>query len=124
MPSRHSKAISPSQKEAMTGAHDYLVEGIEIFLVERDGSVCAKKKALWLEPALSRICIEDRKADRQSILKGKVPGGICLRDISELRLGFNSFNFKHTDPAKKEVDCCFAIIGTERSLCMITPTKV
>lgn len=73
---------------------------------------------------MSRICVEDKKTDRSAISKGKVPNGICLRDISELRLGFDAFNFKNIDTSKKEQDCCFSIIGTERSLSMSTPTKV
>ena len=71
-----------------------------------------------------RLCIDDKKSDRSSIQKGKMPSGICLRDISELRLGCDAFNFKNVDPAKKEEDCCFSIIGSERTLSMITPTKV
>ena len=76
------------------------------------------------EPKLLRVCIDDRKADNQAILKGKVPGGVCLRDISELRLGYEAFNFKNVASSRKDFDCCFSIIGTERTLCMIAPTKV
>lgn len=114
---------SSSKVEAVNAAIEYLIEGIDIYNVERNGSVSNKKKTLWMENKLLRICIEDKKTDRTAILKGMVPNGICLRDISELRLGTNAFNFKHLDPTKKEEDCCFSIIGTERTLCMITPTK-
>lgn len=43
-----NSVLLDTQVEAITAAYDYLNEGIDIFSVERDGTVSSKKKALWL----------------------------------------------------------------------------
>jgi hypothetical protein len=56
---------------------------------------------------------------------GKVSPGIFLRDVSEIRAGFDAFNFHNCRAAAPtDEDHCLSIVGTECTLAIEFPTKV
>lgn len=56
--------------------------------------------------------------------KGKIPAGLYLRDIGEVREGANAFDFlKSSDPPEYDAQC-LALIGSERAICLQLPSKV
>ncbi len=56
--------------------------------------------------------------------KGKVPPGLYLRDIGEVREGANAYDFIHNSEPPELDDQCLALIGTERTICLQLPSKV
>lgn len=56
--------------------------------------------------------------------QGKIPPGLYLRDISEVREGSDSFHFTHSQVPPKDPDNCLSLIGSERTVCLELPSKV
>lgn len=56
--------------------------------------------------------------------KGKVPPGLYLRDIGEVREGANAYDFIHNAEPPELDDQCLSLIGTERTICLQLPSKV
>jgi hypothetical protein len=56
--------------------------------------------------------------------KGKVPPGLYLRDIGEVREGANAYDFIHNSEPPELDDQCLSLIGTERTICLQLPSKV
>lgn len=55
---------------------------------------------------------------------GKIPAGIYLRDISEIREGADSFDFaENKSPPKNETEC-LSLVGSERTISLQLPSKV
>ncbi len=56
--------------------------------------------------------------------QGKIPPGLYLRDISEVREGSDSFHFTNSLVPPKDPDNCLSLIGSERTVCLELPSKV
>ncbi len=114
--------LQEEDMDDINSAYDYLLEGIDALYYERDGSTTNKKRTLWFDRNQLRVCVDDQKMN--SSPKNKLSIGICLRDIADIRLGTGSYNFKNIEESKKDSDCCFSIIGSERTMSMQTLSKV
>ena len=57
--------------------------------------------------------------------KGKVPYGLYIRDIAEVREGAEAFDFRCNPhaPMPEEEDFCMSLIGSECSICLQCPSK-
>ncbi len=55
---------------------------------------------------------------------GKVPPGLYMRDIAEVRKGWDSFDFKTNGDPPLDPDRCLSLIGTERTISLELPSKV
>jgi hypothetical protein len=56
--------------------------------------------------------------------QGKIPPGLYLRDISEVREGSDSFQFAKNSIQPKEPDNCLSLVGSERTISLELPSKV
>ena len=50
--------------------------------------------------------------------------GLYMRDIAEVREGFDSFDFKKNTNAPTDPDLCLSLIGSERTISLELPGKV
>ena len=50
--------------------------------------------------------------------------GLYMRDIAEVRGGFDSFDFKKNANAPLDPDLCLSLIGSERTISLELPGKV
>jgi hypothetical protein len=86
-------------------------------------------------PRRKRIFIEITK--QASVLGGLVSAlrlggrgrmdvrtGLFLRDLACIRLGRRAFGFSAASLHELKQDCCFTLIGSERSLSFQAPTAV
>lgn len=73
-----------------------------------------------------RICVDVARPNQHDRSRGKVPPGLYLRDIGEVREGARAFDFmQNSDPPEEEdYNNCLALIGTERTICLQLPSKV
>ena len=54
---------------------------------------------------------------------GKVPPGLYMRDIAEVRKGAESYDFKKNPDPPSDPDRCLSLIGTERTISLELPSK-
>ena len=103
-----------------------LLQGVEMIHYDISASETQKRKVVWVDPDIHRICVYYAKPDEKDakdIEKGKVNPGIYFRDLSEVRLGHGCYDFmEDADPPENE-DQCLALIGSERSICLELPSK-
>jgi len=100
-----------------------LTQGVEMIHYDVSASETQKRKVVWVDTKIHRICIYHVKPEDKEVEKGKVHPGIYFRDLSEVRLGHGCFDFmEDSDPPENE-EQCLALIGTERSICLELPSK-
>ena len=56
--------------------------------------------------------------------QGKIPPGIYLRDIAEVREGAESFQFTENKTPPRNVNNCLSLVGSERTISLELPSKV
>ncbi len=56
--------------------------------------------------------------------QGKIPPGLYLRDISEVREGADAFHFAKNKTPPKEPDNCLSLVGSELTISLELPSKV
>lgn len=56
--------------------------------------------------------------------QGKIPSGLYLRDISEVRDGSDAYQFTHNKSPPRESDNCLTLVGSERTIALELPSKV
>jgi hypothetical protein len=78
------------------------------------------------DPDILRICVDVARPNQHDRARGKVPPGLYLRDIGEVREGAKAFDFMRNSepPEEEDFDNCLALIGTERTICLQLPSKV
>jgi hypothetical protein len=70
-----------------------------------------------------RICIDTTRPTVAERLAGKIPPGLYLRDICEVRPGPDSVNFKGNHKPPSSGDNCLSMIGSEKSYSIEFPSK-
>ncbi len=55
--------------------------------------------------------------------QGKIPPGLYLRDIAEIREGAESFHFTENRTPPRNVNNCLSIVGSERTISLELPSK-
>ena len=104
-----------------------LTQGVEMMHYDISASETIKKKVVWVDSEIHRICVyyaKPEKADVKDIEKGKVNPGVYLRDLSEVRLGRGCYDFMENEDPPDNEDLCLALIGSERTICLELPSKV
>ena len=71
-----------------------------------------------------RVCVDDKRSTLIDRAKGKMSPGLYMRDIAEVREGFDSFDFKKNTNAPTDPDLCLSLIGSERTISLELPGKV
>jgi hypothetical protein len=57
-------------------------------------------------------------------VKGFIPPGVYLRDISEVRAGLDSFHFQKHKKAPVEPTHCLSLVASERTITVEFPSRV
>jgi hypothetical protein len=78
------------------------------------------------EPDILRICVDTERLNQRARQGGKVPPGLYLRDIGEVREGARAYDFTNVPhpTAPGDDDQCLSLIGSERTICLKMKTKV
>lgn len=71
-----------------------------------------------------RICINSSRPTVAERLAGKIPPGVYLRDICEVRPGPDAVNFSRNSRQPNDLDHCLSLIGTEKTYSIEFPSKV
>lgn len=71
-----------------------------------------------------RICVDDKRSTLIDRAKGKMSPGLYMRDIAEVRGGFDSYDFTKNTNAPTDPDLCLSLIGSERTISLELPGKV
>jgi hypothetical protein len=71
-----------------------------------------------------RICVDTSRPAVVDRAKGKIPPGIYLRDICEVREGSNSFHFRDNTTQPLDGQHCLSLIGSERTVSLEFPSSV
>lgn len=70
-----------------------------------------------------RICLAATRPTVAERLAGKIPPGLYLRDICEIRPGPDSVNFNRNHKKPTDADHCLSLIGTEKTYSIEFPSK-
>jgi hypothetical protein len=71
-----------------------------------------------------RICVDNVRPSMAERAQGKIPPGLYLRDISEVREGAHSYQFSENTNPPENNSCCLSIVGSERTISLELPSKV
>jgi len=107
-------------------AFSILTQGIEI--TQYDFDVYANKATVgtricWLDSDMYRIFINLSRPTVAERLSGKIPPGLYLRDICEVRPGPDAVNFSRNSRQPNDPDHCLSLIGTEKTFSIEFPSK-
>jgi len=80
-------------------------------------------RIVWMDSDIYRICVDSVRPSIAERAMGKIPPGIYLRDISEVREGIDTYNFKKNKKKPSDVDTCLSLIGSERTISLELPSK-
>lgn len=108
-------------------AFSILSQGIEI--TQYNYSMTSLKSfklhgVLWLDSNMFRICLDTARSTVSERIRGKIPPGIYLRDMCEVRPGFDTVNVKFNRVKPESPDQVLTMIGTENSYTVELPSKV
>lgn len=71
-----------------------------------------------------RLCIDRVRPSLAERSRGKIPPGIYLRDIAEIREGADSYDFTNNENQPKSPDHCLSILGSETTISLEFPSEV
>lgn len=118
--------MSESDAIKIREAFSILTQGIEITQYDvnvHSGKQFVASRILWLDSDMYRICIDTTRPTVAERLAGKIPPGLYLRDICEVRPGHDSVNFRRNNKKPTDADHCLSLIGTEKSYSIEFPSK-
>jgi hypothetical protein len=118
--------MSPEEASLVDEGMTVLSQGVEMIHFDVSASDTQRRKVVWVDAKIHRICVYYNKPEETDVAhgKGKVSPGIYLRDLSEVRRGFGAFDFMENEVPPETEGCCLALIGSERSICLQLPSKV
>lgn len=103
-----------------------LSQGVEMILYDtrfgRKGQQVLKL-TVWMDSDILRLCADKVRPTLVDRAIGKVAPGLYMRDISEVREGDNSQDFKLSPTPPLDRNKCMSLVGSERSLCLEMPSK-
>lgn len=104
-----------------------LTQGVE--LVQYEVDIHSKKSSVhgrivWMDSDTYRICVDASRPAVVDRAKGKIPPGIYLRDICEVRAGSDSVHFTQNNKQPQEPENCLSLVGTERTISLEFPSSV
>lgn len=103
-----------------------LTQGIEVLQYEVDritGKSSVNGRILWIDSDIYRLCIDTYRPTIADRVKGFIPPGVYLRDISEVRAGLDSFHFRKHKKAPVESTHCLSLVASERTVTVEFPSK-
>jgi len=103
-----------------------LTQGVEMTQFETNPDTRASsitKRIVWMDSDIYRICVDTVRPSMAERAQGKIPPGLYLRDISEIREGANSFQFSENATPPENAQCCLSLVGSERTISLELPSK-
>lgn len=70
-----------------------------------------------------RLCVDEARPSITDRIKGKIPPGLYLRDISEVRTGSDCFHFSKNSSKPANRDNCLSLVGSEWTIAIELPSK-
>ena len=71
-----------------------------------------------------RICVDSVRPSMAERAQGKIPPGVYLRDIAEIREGAESFHFTENKSPPRNSNNCLSLVGSEKTISLELPSKV
>mmetsp|Transcript_26523 Transcript_26523/g.28926 ORF Transcript_26523/g.28926 Transcript_26523/m.28926 type:complete len:319 (+) Transcript_26523:304-1260(+) len=103
-----------------------LTQGIEVLQYEVDRSTGKSNvhgRIFWIDSDIYRLCIDTYRPTIADRVKGFIPPGVYLRDISEVRAGLDSYHFRKHKKAPVEPTHCLSLVASERTVTVEFPSK-
>ena len=102
-----------------------LTQGVEMIHYDSKQPVPLKKKRIvWMDSDILRVCVDDRRPTLIDRAKGKTSPGLYMRDIAEVRGGDFSHDFQKNVSRPANADLCLSLIGSERTISLELPGKM
>ena len=126
------EAVATAERDAVKvrEAFAVLAQGLELRVysprqtgVLRASQQAAVNQLVWMDADILRICADSIRPTLVDRALGKIPPGLYLRDISEVREGYSSLDFKKSATPPQDKDRCLALVGSERTICLEMPSK-
>jgi len=118
--------INDDNVKKLREAFAVLTQGVEMNHYDAEAIIVDKKKQkkiVWVDPDILRICCDYVRPSMVERALGKVPPGIYIRDIAEVRAGAQAYDFiKNPDPDREDAKC-LTLIGTERAISLEFPSQ-
>jgi hypothetical protein len=95
-----------------------LKRGIEIdhFQISSLASTAVVRQVFWLNQKSMRLCIDDNRATVDDIENQTAPPGVYIRDVAEIREGFDAYQFRENKCPPNDAGRCLSIVGSERTV--------
>mmetsp|Transcript_6955 Transcript_6955/g.11767 ORF Transcript_6955/g.11767 Transcript_6955/m.11767 type:complete len:314 (-) Transcript_6955:598-1539(-) len=103
-----------------------LTQGVEMTQYETDPNThksTVGTKIVWMDSDIYRICVDHVRPSMAERAQGKIPPGIYLRDIAEIREGAESFQFTENKVPPRDINNCLSLVGSERTISLELPSK-
>ena len=81
-------------------------------------------RIVWMDSDTYRICVDSSRPAVVDRAKGKIPPGVYLRDICEVRAGSDAFHYTQNAKKPAEPEHCLSLVGTERTISLEFPSIV
>jgi hypothetical protein len=125
------EVVATAERDAVKvrEAFAVLAQGLElrVYSPRQTGALRAQQTAVnqlvWMDADILRICADSIRPTLVDRALGKIPPGLYLRDISEVREGYSSLDFKQSATPPQDTDRCLALVGSERTICLEMPSK-
>eukprot|EP01041_Mallomonas_annulata_P003296 gene3296-6530_t len=120
--------LEEERNQKIREAFQILTQGVEIVEYEvpkKKGEVTKNKKIMWMDSDILRLCIDIQRPTIRDRSVKKIPYGIYMRDIAEVRKGIKAHGFEKcsSPPNVDDMEACLSLIGTEGAICIQLPTK-
>jgi len=123
---QESPEIEEEKNQKIREAFQILTQGVEMVhyeAVRKKGEKTKIKKIMWMDPDILRLCVDVQRPTIRERARGRIPFGIYMRDIAEVRKGYNSYGFSKSSDPPAEKETCLSLIGSERTVCIQLPSK-
>mmetsp|Transcript_29705 Transcript_29705/g.30112 ORF Transcript_29705/g.30112 Transcript_29705/m.30112 type:complete len:284 (+) Transcript_29705:441-1292(+) len=91
--------------------------------IQKKGEKTKIKKIMWMDPDILRLCVDVQRPTIRERARGRIPFGVYMRDIAEVRKGNSAYGFLKSSEPPSDSDTCLSLVGSERTICIQLPSK-
>lgn len=123
--SRVKRTAKEEHAQKLKEAFAILTQGVEMmhYNASEPTDKSRLKKIVWMDSDILRLCVAVARPTLADRAKGKVPPGVYMRDIAEVRRGSVSYHFKKNPNPPSSDEHCLSLIATEGTLSLELPSK-
>lgn len=124
--SKSKKSFKDDEAQKLREAFAILTQGVEMTHYEcnpKSKKATKLRKIVWIDSEILRICVDLSRPSLKDRAAGKIPPGIFVRDIADIRNGVKSYEFTKNQSPPEDEDKCLFIVSSERTLCLELPSK-